>query len=392
MLLETVSPRAENIGDLAYTRAFVHADAEVREVAALFEQTSGLDAVAVVNDIGDFGLVVRSRLTSKLGRQFGYALYSRRPIRVLAERDVLACDVREDPIGVIAQALHREAHRIYDDIMLTDNGRYHGLVSMRLLMAHSKNLLIQSMDEVGVLEQRNRNLDEAHRLQRDFVANMTHELRAPLNTMLGVANLLATAEDIPDVRRRDVKMLLVRGQDLLGIVNNFLEMNRIEAGEVEPFCEQVALRPLLDDCLEAATYLVSGRPIALARDYGEQCGSFLTDPVLLRRVLTNLLSNALKFTDQGTVTLSTRIVDDAFVVSVRDTGLGIREEDQPRLFRKFAQLEATKTKRHAGTGLGLVIVKNLVEILGGTVTVHSALGVGSEFTVTLPAPMTQKAL
>ncbi len=392
MLLETVSPRAENIGDLAYTRAFVHADAEVREVAALFERTSGLDAVAVVNDSGDFGLVVRSRLTSKLGRQFGYALYSRRPIRVLAERDVLACDVREDPIGVIAQALHREAHRIYDDIMLTDNGRYHGLVSMRLLMAHSKNLLIQSMDEVGVLEQRNRNLDEAHRLQRDFVANMTHELRAPLNTMLGVANLLATAEDIPEVRRRDVKMLLVRGQDLLGIVNNFLEMNRIEAGEVEPFCEQVELTPLLDDCLEAATYLVSGRPITLARDYSEQCGTFLTDPVLLRRVLTNLLSNALKFTDQGTVTLSTRALDKAFVVSVRDTGLGIREEDQPHLFRKFAQLEATKTKRHAGTGLGLVIVKNLVEILGGTVTVRSALGAGSEFTVTLPAPITVKAL
>jgi signal transduction histidine kinase len=391
MLMDPVSSLAESIGDLAYTRAYVHADAEVREVAALFEQTSGLDALAVVNDFGDFGLVVRSRLTSKLGRQFGYALYSRRPIRVLAERNVLACDVREDPVGVIAQALHRETHRIYDDIMLTDNGRYHGLVSMRLLMAHSKNLLIQSMEEVGVLEQRNRSLDEAHRQQRDFVANMTHELRAPLNTMLGVANLLASAEDIPEARRRDVRMLLVRGQDLLGIVNNFLEMNRIEAGEVEPFFEQVELAPLLDDCLEAAAYLVSGRPVALVREYSELDGSLRTDAVLLRRVLTNLLSNALKFTDRGTVTLSTRMLDQALAISVRDTGLGIREEDQASLFRKFAQLEATKTKRHAGTGLGLVIVKNLVEILGGTITVRSGLGVGSEFTVTLPAPTTREA-
>lgn len=380
------------IGDLAYTREYVPANLEVRAVAALFEQTEDLDAVAVVDEQGEFGLVVRSRLTSQLGRQFGYALYSARPIRVLAERDVLACDVKEDPVQVIAQAVHRELHCIYDDIVLTDRGRYYGLVSMRLLMAHSKNLLIRSMAEVDLLEQRNRSLDELNRMQREFVANMTHELRAPLSTMLGVANLLASDPGIPEPRRRDVGMLLLRGRDLLGIVNNFLEMHRIEAGEVEPCIEPVEVLPLLDDCLDAASYLVGDRPIAILRDYGELPRQLSTDVVLLRRVLTNLLSNALKFTDRGAVTLIARQAAGQFVLSVRDTGLGIRAEDQPRLFEKFAQLEQTKTKRHAGTGLGLAIVKNLVQLLEGSITVHSEPGVGSEFTVQLPARVTRLAV
>jgi signal transduction histidine kinase len=383
--MQTIPGKAPLIGDLAYTRDHVCAHTEVREVAALFEQTSGLDAVAVVAPAGDFGLVVRSRLTSELGRQFGYALYSRKPIQLLAEQDVLAFDVRDDPVRVITQAVHRETNRIYDDIVLTDDGRYYGLVSMRLLMAHSKDLLTQSMAEVGELEQRNRSLDDLNRLQREFVANMTHELRAPLNTMLGVANLLASDAAIPETRRRDVKMLLGRGRDLLGIVNNVLEMHRIEAGEVDPFFEQIDLKPLLTDCLEAAAYLVADRPVALIADYAEMSERLLTYAVLLRRILTNLLSNALKFTDSGSVTLSARGGGATLAISIRDTGPGIGPQDQSRLFRKFAQLEGTKTKRHAGTGLGLAIVKNLVAILGGTIAVQTALGVGSEFTVSLPA-------
>ena len=383
---------ADDIGSLAYTREHVPADLAVREVAALFERTPDLDAVAVVENDGTFGLVIRSRLTSELGRQFGYALYARRPIRELTEWNVLRCDVKQDPVTVIGQAVHRDLHRIYDDIALTEEGRYFGLVSMRLLMAHSKNLLVRSMSEVGELEQRNRSLDEMNRMQREFVANMTHELRAPLSTMLGVANLLASDEAIPEARRRDVGMLLSRGQDLLGIVNNFLEMHRIEAGEVEPFFEQVELEPLLDDCLDAASYLIGGRPITIARDYQQLPGSLLTDAVLVRRIFTNLLSNAIKFTDRGTVTLAARWLGTTLSLSVCDTGLGIRNEDQTRLFQKFAQLERTKTKRHAGTGLGLAIVKNLTQLLGGSITVHSQPGVGSEFTVTLPARAARLAI
>ncbi|HEY0466100.1 MAG TPA: ATP-binding protein [Polyangiaceae bacterium] len=384
--MDMLASKAKHIGELAYTRESVRADAEVREVAERFERTSDLDAIAVVAAERDFGLVVRSRLTSRLGRQFGYALYARKPISLLAERDVLACDVRQDPVQVIATAVHREAERIYDDIVLTDAGGYYGLVSMRLLMAHSKDLLIQSMAEVGVLVQQNRTLDQLNRLQGEFVANMTHELRAPLNTMLGVADLLTSDPAIPEVRRRDVKMLLTRGRDLLGIVNNFLEMHRIEAGDVEPFFELVEPRALLDDCLDAASYLSEGRPIDLDREYSELPPQIVTDPVLLRRVLTNLLSNAVKFTDRGNVTLLADGLAGELRIRVRDTGLGISAVDLPNLFRKFGQLSATKTKRHSGTGLGLAIVKNLVELLGGRVDVRSEIGFGSEFTVHLPAP------
>lgn len=263
----------EHIGDLVYTRASIPADLEGHEVASRFEQDKNLDAIAVVDADHSFGLVVRARLNGELGRQFGYALYSKRPIRLLVERDALCCDIREDPVQVIAQAVHRNLDRIYDDIVVTEDGRYYGLVSMRLLMAHSKDLLIRSMAEVGELEQRNRRLDELNRLQREFVANMTHELRAPLSTMLGIANLLLSDQAVPEARRRDAGVLLSRGQDLLGIVNNFLEMHRIEAGEVEPFFEAVALGPLFDDCLDAASYLIGDRPIEIRREYAQHSTS-----------------------------------------------------------------------------------------------------------------------
>jgi signal transduction histidine kinase len=137
--------------------------------------------------------------------------------------------------------------------------------------------------------------------------------------------------------------------------------------------------------------LIADRPIVVERNYDSLPRQLTTDVVLLRRVLTNLLSNALKFTDSGAVSLLGRRVRDAVAISVRDTGLGIRADDQLRLFTKFAQLEQTKTKRHAGTGLGLAIVKDLVALLGGSITVRSEPGVGSDFEVSLPLEMPSDA-
>ncbi len=373
------------IVELIYTRRSVAGTTPVDFVAKLFDAETTLDAIATIEKNGSFGLILRSHLTRELGRQFGYALFARKPIHVFNEVDFLSCDAEEDPAKVIAEATKRSESTIYDDIVVTQNGAYHGLVSMRLLMAHSKDLLMRSMAAVDELEERNEKLDQLNRAQREFVANVTHELRAPLNTMLGVASLLSLDQNISEPRQRDVRVLLSRGRDLLSLVNNLLELNRLESGDVRPEPDVTELVELLDDCIESARYLVLDRPVELVSEYATLPARVALDSVLLRRILTNLLSNAAKFTEHGRVTLTAGLHAEHLRLSVADTGIGIRTTDLPKLFRKFTQLDAAKTKRHAGTGLGLVIVHDLVELMGGRVSVESTYGVGTTFHISLPA-------
>ncbi|HVY31363.1 MAG TPA: ATP-binding protein [Polyangiaceae bacterium] len=372
------------IADLIYTRRSVDGHVPVSSVAKLFEAEPRLDALATLEPDGTFGLVLRARLTQELGRQFGYALFARKPIRVFNEQEFLSCDAAAEPVRVIAEATKRPESAIYDDIAVTVQGRFHGLVSMRLLMAHGKDLLVRSMAEVDALELQNQQLDELNRAQREFVANITHELRAPLNTMLGVANLLSLDPRLSDARRDDVKMLLGRGRDLLALVNNLLELHRLESGQVEAQPTPTRIVELFDDCVAAAGYLLDGRPVELTPAYATLPRTVKVDGVLLGRVLTNLLSNAAKFTECGNITVAGRVHEGALELRVSDTGIGIAERDMTKLFRKFTQLSEAKTKRHTGTGLGLVIVRDLVTLMGGHVSVESRLGAGTSFTVRVP--------
>jgi len=179
----------------------VSGDTPVEQVAKVLDAEPRLEALATIEADGSFGLVLRSTLTQQLGRQFGYALFARKPIHVFNEANFLSCDASEEPVKVITQAVQRAEAAIYDDIVVTERGAYHGLVSMRLLMAHSKDLLARSMAEVDALELQNQRLDQLNRAQREFVANVTHELRAPLNTMLGVANLLSLDPALSEARQ-----------------------------------------------------------------------------------------------------------------------------------------------------------------------------------------------
>jgi signal transduction histidine kinase len=231
-----------------------------------------------------------------------------------------------------------------------------------------------------VLEERNRKLDQLNNMQREFVANMTHELRSPINTIIGIARLFADDPGLSPERREDAELLLSRGHDLLGIVNNLLDQHRLEASQMLPVLASVDLRALLTEALDSARFLVEGRPIRLELEVGDVPSAFVTDDVLLRRILTNLLSNAVKFTERGSVRLAAHQDDLGLYIRVSDTGVGIRSEDLGRLFKKFVQLEGGKLNRRGGSGLGLAIVKQIAHLLGATVSVESQLGVGTTFT------------
>jgi len=382
-----------------HSARWVPADTLVPEVVRQLETSPELDSIVVLEPDGRIAVVRRAHLFGQLHGRYGYALYERAAIRQLVEHDPLIVEANERPVDVIAMAVGRDAAHIYDDIVVAENGRFVGSVSMRLLMAHGKDLLVSSLADRTVLEERNRKLDELarkldelNRLQHDFVANMTHELRSPINTMIGIARLFTEDHALSAERREDAELLLSRGHDLLAIVNNLLDLHKLDAAQMTPVLEQVDLPALLAEALEAARFLVDGKPVRLELDARDAPPVFVTDGVLLRRILTNLMSNAVKFTKRGTVRLSAHREDRGLCIQVADTGIGVRKEDLGRLFKKFEQLETGKLNRHGGTGLGLTIVRELIELLGGSISVESSLGVGTTFTARFdglraPAPV-----
>ncbi len=376
---------SRQIGDLIHSVQCVDAGMPAGKVAEIFGAKPLLDGLAVV-DGEKVGALSRARFLGRLHGKFGYALYEKRPVREHVEYDWLTVDVQASPIDVVTAATQRPADRIYDDILVLEGGSFRGLVSMRLLMAHSKELLASSMSQITALEERNENLKEINRLQQEFVANMTHELRTPLNTMLSVARLLLKDTQLSPAWHKDVTVLHRRALDLLAIVNDMLDSYKLEAGEMKPDWENMEIGHVAVDVLDSLDYLASAKGIALETDLSGSSLSFSTDPLFFKRILTNLVSNAIKFTDRGSVSVRVACSPDRLELVVQDTGVGIEEEDIPRLFKKFTQLESAKTKQHGGTGLGLAIVDGLVGLLGGKIEVESRYGAGSTFRVIIPAP------
>jgi len=224
---------------------------------------------------------------------------------------------------------------------------------------------------------------EASRVKSVFLATMSHELRTPLNAIIGYAELLL--DDLPE-ENRDIGSILSSAKHLLALINNVLDISKIEAGKAEIFPESFALTQLLDDVARTGEGLVNPTTRLIRSWDPAALGLVFTDLIKLRQVLLNLLSNAAKFTEGGTITLGAVRHDEPPRIELRieDSGIGIDEEGLRRIFEPFAQAERSTTRRFGGTGLGLAICAEYVRLIGGTLSVDSAVGVGTAFTVTVP--------
>ncbi len=252
----------------------------------------------------------------------------------------------------------------------------------------------------GELAEANRQLEAASHHKSEFLANMSHELRTPLNSILGFAQLLLeqTAEVLSTKQRRFLSHIHSSGQHLLQLINDILDLSKVEAGKLLLHPEPVALPKLVEETLVIVRGLADKKGLRLEATVPAELPRLVVDPIRLKQILFNLLSNAVKFTpEQGTITVTAHIVPpsairnpqsaigDFLEIAVTDTGVGIKAEDMPRLFHDFVQLEATATKRHEGTGLGLSLTKQLVELHGGRIWAQSAgPGQGACFVVQLP--------
>jgi signal transduction histidine kinase/DNA-binding response OmpR family regulator len=239
---------------------------------------------------------------------------------------------------------------------------------------------------------------EADKLKTQFLANMSHELRTPLNSIIGFSRVILKGIDGPitDLQNQDLTAIHNAGQHLLGLINDILDISRIDAGKMELAFEEVDMRNLIQSVASTALGLIKDKPIRLTQYIPDDLPLARADPIRCRQVLLNLLSNAAKFTESGSIVIEAKMQTspDNFpeiVISVSDTGSGIPADHFPKLFQEFSQVDASPTRRTGGTGLGLSICKRLVEMHGGRIWVDSILGKGSTFYFTVPALQTKSA-
>ncbi|MCG8638180.1 MAG: ATP-binding protein [Desulfobacterales bacterium] len=236
----------------------------------------------------------------------------------------------------------------------------------------------------------NKELQEAHRLKSVFLANMSHELRTPLNAVIGFGNILLKGMSGPvnENQKKQLKTIKNNGEHLLQLINEMLDVSKIEAGKVELVDERFPLQKLLEEIQDVFVPLVESKDLDFRIQLLDDC-HLVSDRGRLKQILMNLVNNAVKFTEKGGVTIVGDTTRKGYVIlTVVDTGIGIRQENMDMLFIPFHQLDMSLTKKYQGTGLGLHLSQKLAKLLGGEITAESQYRKGSQFSLTIPRKRT----
>jgi PAS domain S-box-containing protein len=234
----------------------------------------------------------------------------------------------------------------------------------------------------------NERLELANRTKNEFLAVMSHELRTPLNAILGFSELLKRkgAGELNEKQQRYADNVYSSGKHLLGIIDDILDLTRVESGKMEIIIEKITVSIAIKKAVDLIKEKAASRNIIIKKQIGHDIEFIETDPNRFWQVLNNLLDNAVKFSkpEGGTVTITAEKEGEMVKFKVSDTGIGIRDEDMGRMFQSFEQMDAGIARKYGGTGLGLAVSKKLVELMGGSISVESRYGEGSTFTFTLP--------
>jgi signal transduction histidine kinase len=325
--------------------------------------------------------------------------------RTALERHVVhVTDVLDDPEYVLGEVVKKMGARTMLGVPLLREGIPIGLivlirrsvrrftnrqVELATTFADQAVIAIENVRLFDEIQDKNRQLAEASQNKSQFLSSMSHELRTPLNAIIGLTEMMVAnaARFGTEKAQEPLKRVHNAGTHLLGLINQVLDLSKIEAGKLELSPESVSLPPLIDEVIGTARQLAEHNNNRLVVETQEGLGTLTVDPMRLRQILLNLLSNACKFTKQGDVTLRARRVADGrhwVELAVADSGIGMTAEQLAKLFQEFSQADASTAKHYGGTGLGLAITRKLARMMGGDVTVTSELGKGSVFTVRLP--------
>jgi signal transduction histidine kinase len=325
--------------------------------------------------------------------------------RVLLEGTIVHIpDVQADPDFTFTEAQRLGGFRTALGVPMLREGVPIGLLALTRLQvrpftdkqielvqtfADQAAIAIENVRLFEEIQDKNRQLQLASEHKSQFVSSVSHELRTPLNAIIGLTDMLVTnaARFGTEKAKEPLQRVHRAGTHLLGLINQVLDLSKIEAGKLELNPQTVQLAPLIDEIIGTAKQLAGQNKNRLVVEAQENLGALTVDPMRLRQILLNLLSNACKFTKQGEVKLRASRVSNGrhwVELSVSDTGIGMTAEQQAKLFEEFAQADRTTAQRFGGTGLGLAITRKLARMMGGDVTVTSEPGKGSVFTVRLP--------
>src|SRR6266540_75666 len=317
-------------------------------------------------------------------------------------------DIRDEPPSVVREIAMRAGFRARLVVPLVDPDRVVGALVIRrkqpgnfpkdtiqllqTFAAHSV-LSIQNARLFREIEEKSRELAEASRHKSQFLANMSHELRTPLNAILGYAELMLDSiyGEMPGKARAVLERLQSNGRHLLGLINDVLDLSKIEAGQLTLSLDDYSLSDVVHGVVSAVEPLAAEKRLAFKAEVAPGLPTGRGDGRRLSQVLLNLVGNAIKFTDKGEVAIRASATNGAFTVAVCDTGPGIPVADQAKIFEEFQQADSSITRKKGGTGLGLSIAKRIIEMHGGRIWVESEPGKGSTFYFTLPVRVEAQA-
>ena len=264
-------------------------------------------------------------------------------------------------------------------------------IAILQLLADQISVGIDNARSYNIAQQAVEEMREVDRLKSQFLANMSHELRTPLNSIIGFARVILKGIDGPitDLQQQDLTAIFNSGQHLLGLINDILDLSRIEAGKMDLTFDEVNINDLISNVMSTAAGLVKDKPVKLKSDVEANLPLVRADAMRIRQVLINFISNAAKFTDEGEVIVKATLEElskgqSSVMISVIDTGPGISQEDQAKLFQPFSQVDASLTRKVGGSGLGLSICHHFIQMHNGQIGVRSAAGKGSTFYFTIP--------
>lgn len=300
----------------------------------------------------------------------------------------------EDEVGLLASSFNQMARDLKANINAKDQYAEE-LAKLNVELEDKVRMRTRELEETNQeLQTANLKIREADRLKSEFLANMSHELRTPMNAIIGFTRLVRrkSADLLPLRQQENLKRVEISANQLLTLINDILDLSKIEAGKMNVNIMPLNLAPLVDTCFATVEPMVKAGKVRLTKEVPLDLPEVASDLDKLKQIIINLLSNALKFTEEGEVRLSATLENASLRIAVSDTGIGIPSDALEYIFDEFRQVDGSSTREHGGTGLGLSITKKLTHLLGGTIDVSSIVGKGSTFTVTLPfAKMDQEA-
>ena len=382
-----------SIEDLALIQSCPSVSSEtlIPVVARMFQEDGSIHAVPVVDRGRPTGLITRRYLQAKLSARFGYELFSRRSVSAVIPEQLGVVCVSDTVEDVLAVAMARDKGEQYDDMVVVGPlGAYRGLISVRDMVVTQSETLADILVQEKLTRARAREAVEMTGVKSRFIAHVTHELRAPVNTIIGLVDVIRNLSGDPDTVAQMIDLLAANARNLQTLVNNVLDVSKLEAGKMDVLYSEVEIEELLEEVAGSTRVLVGDKPVEVMVDWQGPGLVVHSDAIKLKRILVNLATNAAKFTPSGHVALRGWHTPPRggqpglLFLAVEDTGIGIAPHELDQLFEAFSQVEHAKTRQLEGTGLGLTIVHNMVALMEGTVEVRSKPGDGTTFTICLP--------